>query len=102
MFPQLPPAVHVKREFADYDASYAVKNGVLTAERTLMVKAREVQPKDYEEYKKFREVVDADYIRYTLLSNDKQCWGAFIPGCDMGIALQRQSRSIASLRRGSG
>jgi tetratricopeptide (TPR) repeat protein len=69
--PQLPPAVHVKREFAEYDASYAVKNGVLSAERHLVVKAQEVRPNDYEEYKKFREVVDADYIRYTLLSNVK-------------------------------
>jgi len=70
--PQLPPAVHVKREFADYDASYGVKNGVLSAERHMVVKAREVRPKDYEEYKKFREIVDADYVRFTVLSTGKR------------------------------
>jgi tetratricopeptide (TPR) repeat protein len=70
--PQLPPAVHIKREFADYDASYAVKSGVLSAERQLVVKAREVRPKDYGEYKKFRELVNADYVRYTVLSTGKR------------------------------
>jgi tetratricopeptide (TPR) repeat protein len=70
--PQLPPAVHIKEEFADYDASYAVKNGVLSAERHLVVKAREVRPKDYEEYKKFRELVDADYLRFTVLSTGRR------------------------------
>jgi tetratricopeptide (TPR) repeat protein/transglutaminase-like putative cysteine protease len=70
--PQLPPAVHIKREFADYDASYAVKDAVLSAERRLVIKEREVRPKDYEEYKKFRELVDADYVRYTVLSTGKR------------------------------
>jgi tetratricopeptide (TPR) repeat protein len=70
--PQLPPAVHIKEEFADYDASYAVRNGVLSAERHLVVKAREVRPKDYEEYKKFRDLVDADYLRFTVLSTGRR------------------------------
>ncbi len=70
--PQLPPAVHVKGEFAEYDASYAFKNGELSAERRLLIKARLVRPNDYEEYKKFRKVVDADYIRYTVLSTGKR------------------------------
>jgi tetratricopeptide (TPR) repeat protein len=70
--PELPPALHIKREFADYDASYAVKNGVLSAERHLVVKAREVRANDYEEYKKFREDVDADYSRFTVLSTRKR------------------------------
>jgi tetratricopeptide (TPR) repeat protein len=70
--PQLPPAVHMQREFAAYDAFYAVKNGVLSAERHLVVKAREVLPKDYEEYKKFRELVDTDYARFTVLSTGKR------------------------------
>jgi tetratricopeptide (TPR) repeat protein len=66
--PRLPRALHLKEQFADYDASYAFKNGVLSAERRLAVKAQEVRPKDYEEYKKFREQVDADYSRFTVLS----------------------------------
>jgi tetratricopeptide (TPR) repeat protein len=70
--PQLPPAVHVKEEFADYEASYAFKNGVLSAERHLVVKAQEIRPKDYEEYKKFCKLVDGDYARYTVLSTAKR------------------------------
>lgn len=70
--PQLPPAVHIKREFADYDASYTFKNGVLSAERRLVIRAREVRPDGYAEYKKFRDIVDADYTRYTLLSTGKR------------------------------
>ena len=66
--PELPPALHIKREFADYDASYVVKNGVLTAERHLVIKANEIQPNDYDKYKKFSEDVEADYSRFTVLS----------------------------------
>ncbi|GAC1666706.1 MAG: hypothetical protein NVS9B4_22460 [Candidatus Acidiferrum sp.] len=74
--PRLPPVVHLKQEFADYDASYAVKNGVLTAERRLTIRAREIRPKDYAEYKKFRERVDADYNQYTVLSTGKHAGGS--------------------------
>ena len=74
--PQLPPAVHIKREFADYDASYAFKNGVLSAERRLVAKAREVEAKDFEEYKKFRELVEADYARFTVLSAGRGSGGS--------------------------
>jgi tetratricopeptide (TPR) repeat protein len=70
--PQLPPPVHIKEEFADYEASYAFKNGVLSAERRLVVKARELLPKDYDEYKKFRKVVEGDYSRYTVLSTGQR------------------------------
>ncbi len=70
--PQLPPAVHIQREFADYDALYTVKNGVFSAERHLVIKEREIVPKDYEEYRKFREAVEADYGHYTVLSMGKQ------------------------------
>ena len=70
--PHLPPAVHIKREFADYDATYGVKNGVLTAEKNLAIKTREVRPDDFEEYKKFREDIDADYSRFTVLSDGKR------------------------------
>jgi tetratricopeptide (TPR) repeat protein/transglutaminase-like putative cysteine protease len=70
--PRLPPTLHIKREFADYDASYTVKNGVLSAEKHLVVKAREVRSNEYDEYKKFREDVDADYSRFTVLSTGKQ------------------------------
>jgi|HubBroStandDraft_2_1064218.scaffolds.fasta_scaffold05189_2 tetratricopeptide (TPR) repeat protein len=69
--PVLPATVQIKREFADYDASYLMKNGVVSAVRHLVIKVREVSPKDCEDYKKFREDVDADYSRFTVLSTGK-------------------------------
>jgi tetratricopeptide (TPR) repeat protein len=74
--PELPPALHIKQEFADYDATYGVRNGVLTAEKHLVIKAREVRSNDYEKYKKFREDVDADYNRFTLLANGNRAGGS--------------------------
>jgi tetratricopeptide (TPR) repeat protein len=65
---QLPPSVHINLDFAEYDASYVAKNGVLTVERRLVIKAREVGPNNYESYKKFRDDVDADHSRFTVLS----------------------------------
>lgn len=70
--PHLPPAVHIKRDFANYDATYAVKDGVLSAEKCLEIKTRQVRPDDFEEYKKFREDVDADYSRFTVFSDGKR------------------------------
>lgn len=66
--PTLPKAVHIKNNFADYDAVYSVKNGALIAERHVVTKLREVPLTDYEEYKKFRSAVDDDYNAQTMLS----------------------------------
>jgi tetratricopeptide (TPR) repeat protein len=74
--PELPPALHIKQEFADYDASYVVKNGVLSAEKHLVIKASVVRPNDYEKYKKFCEDADADYNRFTILSTGNRAGGS--------------------------
>jgi tetratricopeptide (TPR) repeat protein len=65
--PKLPRPVHIKRDFADYDAVYAVKDGVFAADRHVVVKVWEVPLSDYEEYKKFRKAVDDDYGTQTVL-----------------------------------
>jgi len=69
--PKMPRAVHVKREFADFDTSYSVKAGVLTAERHLVIKLREIPIAQFSEYKSFRKAVDDDYSAYTILSPGK-------------------------------
>ena len=69
--PKLPKAVHIKREFADFDTSYSVKDGVLTAERHLVIKLREIPITQFSEYKSFRKAVDDDYSVYTILSPGK-------------------------------
>ena len=49
--PELPQAVDIKRDFADYHASYDLKKGVLNAERRLVIKLREVPLSEFGEYK---------------------------------------------------
>jgi tetratricopeptide (TPR) repeat protein len=66
--PELPQAVHLKNDFATYDATYSYSAGVITAERHLTLKMREVPASEYKEYKTFRKAVEDDYGRYTSLS----------------------------------
>jgi tetratricopeptide (TPR) repeat protein/transglutaminase-like putative cysteine protease len=66
--PALPKAVHLKNDFADYDAVYSVKNGVLITNRLVVIKLQEVPLSDYEEYRTFRKAVDDDYNSQATLS----------------------------------
>ena len=66
--PELPKAVHLKQNFADYDATYSFSSGVITAVRHLTIKLREIPARQYAEYKSFRKAVNDDYGTYTLLS----------------------------------
>ncbi len=69
--PKLPKAVHIKRDFADFDATYSFQSGVITAERHMLIKLREVPTPQYGEYKTFRKAVEDDYETYTSLSIGK-------------------------------
>jgi tetratricopeptide (TPR) repeat protein len=66
--PDLPKAVHLKRDFADYDATYSFSSGVITAVRHLTIKLREIPAGEYKDYKSFRKAVEDDYGTYTSLS----------------------------------
>jgi cytochrome c-type biogenesis protein CcmH/NrfG len=70
--PELPPAVDVERDFAEYHASYAFKDGVLSAGRRLVIKTREVQVTELAEYKSFRKAIDDDQQRYIVLASEGQ------------------------------
>src|SRR5216684_4425842 len=70
-FPELQKAVHIKRDFADYDATYSFKSGVITAERRLQIKLREVPFAEYAEYKSFRKAVEDDYDANSSLSTGR-------------------------------
>lgn len=67
--PALPAKIDLKEDFAEYHASYSVKEGVLQTERTLIVKLREVPVSEYEAYKKFAKAVVDDYDRYVNVSS---------------------------------
>ena len=65
--PELPGALDVKRDFAEYHSSYELKKGVLTAKRRLIVKLREVPVSEFEEYKSFRKALEDEQNRYVVL-----------------------------------
>ncbi len=67
--PQLPGNVDLKEDFAEYHASYSAKDGVLTVDRHLTVKMREVPPSAYDAYKKFSKAVANDYELYVNLAS---------------------------------
>jgi Tfp pilus assembly protein PilF len=65
--PQLPAAINLNEDFAEYHASYSAKGNVLSADRKLIVKLQEVPEKEYETYKKFKKKVEDDYNDYVPL-----------------------------------
>jgi tetratricopeptide (TPR) repeat protein len=70
--PQLPPPVNVKRDFGEYHASYEWKNGILHAERHLMINATEIAVSQYGDYKSFCKVVTDDEDHYIRLVTGKR------------------------------
>lgn len=64
--PVLPAAIHVKRDFAQYDATYDFRDGKMICERHLKTLLREVPATEREQYKEFAKTLQDDY-------------GAFIP-----------------------
>ena len=74
----LPKAVHIKRDFADYDATYSLSGGVFTSDRILTVKLQEIPPSEYEQYKSFRKAVEDDYGTYTSLSSTRSAANLFL------------------------
>jgi tetratricopeptide (TPR) repeat protein len=67
--PKLPKSVHIKRDFADFDSVYVIKEGVLTTDRHLVTKLREVPVSSYEDYDKFCKAVEDDYNSSASLSS---------------------------------
>ncbi|HKT24838.1 MAG TPA: DUF3857 domain-containing protein [Candidatus Sulfotelmatobacter sp.] len=62
--PQPPAAIDLRESFADYQASYEVKDGALLAKRKLTLKMREVPVREFEAYKKFCKTIGDDYALY--------------------------------------
>jgi tetratricopeptide (TPR) repeat protein len=58
--PELPAAVHLKRDFAVYDSTYDFRDGKLIGERHLKTLLQEVPASEREEYKQFMKTVQDD------------------------------------------
>ena len=65
--PKLLPATDLSNGFAEYHAAYAFKDGVLSYERHLVIKANKVQVADIPEYRSFEEKANNDVLAYTFM-----------------------------------
>ncbi|HST10856.1 MAG TPA: DUF3857 domain-containing protein [Terriglobales bacterium] len=66
---EIPAAVHLKKDFAEYDATYAFKDGKLASKRRLKTLLREVPVGEREEYKDFAKKVQDDYGLFISLTS---------------------------------
>jgi tetratricopeptide (TPR) repeat protein len=58
---EIPASVHLKKDFAEYDATYEFKDGKLISKRHLKTLLREVPVGEREEYKDFAKKLLDDY-----------------------------------------
>jgi len=91
--PELPTPIDLKSDFAEYHASYRVKDGSLIAERVFKVKQSEVPIAHYDEYKKFRKAVEDDHNRMIVLSS-----GELSSGVNTGSGAGGMTTMIAAIR----
>jgi len=65
--PTIPDAIHLKRDFAQYDSTYDFKDGKLIGERRLKTLLREVPLNEHEQYRQFVKALQDDYGAYIPL-----------------------------------
>jgi hypothetical protein len=65
--PELPAAIHWKRDFAEYDATYSFKDGKLISEHHLKTLLREVPASEREAYKQLAKTMQDDYGQFIPL-----------------------------------
>jgi tetratricopeptide (TPR) repeat protein/transglutaminase-like putative cysteine protease len=85
--PELPAAIHWKRDFAEFDATYAFKDGKLIGDRHLKTLMREVPSSEREAYRQLVKTMQDDY-------------GGFIPllsGSDSSLAAGNASPNLSSM-----
>jgi tetratricopeptide (TPR) repeat protein len=64
-----PSEIHLKKNFAQYDATYSFKEGALISERHLKIVSYEVPKSSFEEYKNFYKTVFDDYGSFIPLTS---------------------------------
>jgi tetratricopeptide (TPR) repeat protein len=66
--PVPPAAVNLKEDFAEYHATYSIKDGKLLTERHVITKLPEIPVSEYDRYKKFRKAMEDDHNGYVETS----------------------------------
>jgi transglutaminase-like putative cysteine protease/tetratricopeptide (TPR) repeat protein len=64
---EIPGDVKITTDMADYKATYSVENGILSAQRTFVVKQAKLKPADWAQYQRFAKNVVADEERLIQL-----------------------------------
>jgi tetratricopeptide (TPR) repeat protein len=64
---QTPPPLKLKEDFAEFESSSEIHDGVLVTKRHLVVKAREVTPPQLKAYKAFQKTLSEDQLKYIQL-----------------------------------
>jgi tetratricopeptide (TPR) repeat protein len=67
--PKYSDKLDLSEDFADYHASYSIENGVLTANRSLIIKKSEVPLSSWDAYTKFRKALGEERDRYINLAS---------------------------------
>ena len=62
--PEVPSAIHWKRDFAQYDATYEFKDHTLIAQRHLKTLMQEVPASEREDYKQLVKILRDDYSQF--------------------------------------
>lgn len=91
--PELPDTVHVKTDFATYDRTYGFANGVLTADRKVVVLQSKVPVKDWKAYEKF--VHDASLFQPAFIQLLMDGKGKGVSGTSAAIGASPARQLIA-------
>lgn len=67
--PELPSTVDLKEDFAEYHSAYAFKDGVLSNQRRLIIKTKEIAKEQFEAYRKFAKAANDDGSQYISLKS---------------------------------
>ena len=78
---RLPLAFSLKRDYAEYEASYAVENGTFTAGRKLTLRQDDLPVARAGDYQSFRRAVGSDLAQQLSVENASA--GGMVPPADM-------------------
>ncbi len=103
--PVLPEAIHWKRDFAQFDATYSFKDGKLIGQRLFKTLMPEAPAAEREQYKQLVKIVEDDYGQYIPLSSGlgssestAQSKGPYSPGFNvLGNLLDSSNEAAAKL-----
>jgi tetratricopeptide (TPR) repeat protein len=69
---ELPEAIHLKKDFAEYDSTYDFKEGKLISKRRLKTLLHEVPARERENYKEFAKKIQDDYGLFITLTSVRE------------------------------